>query len=148
MKAVERRLLGRLPRRVPVVLGVLAAGQGVLLVVQAELLARAGSLSAGPLPWPGGGGAGARVTLLTRGLDAVDPFFVGYVPQLLAACVVPVLVLGRLAAADWASALVVAVTVPLVPLFGALVGMRAAALTERQWGALRRLGGHFRDVVA
>ena len=186
MKAVERRLLRRLPRRVAMVLGVLAAGQGVLLVVQAELLVGAvARLDAGPLPWlgvavagravlawtvtlvaggaaarvkrelrggllarPAGGGAGSRVTLLTRGLDAVDPFFTGYVPQLLAACVVPVVVLVRLAAVDWASALVVAVTVPLVPVFGALVGMRTAALTGRQWGLLHRLGGHFRDVVA
>lgn len=186
MKAVERRLLRCVPRWVTVVLGVLAAGQGVLLVVQAELLVRAvAGLDAGPLPWLAGavaaraglawaatllagraaarvkrdlrgallagpepGDAGSRVTLLTRGLDAVDPFFTGYVPQLLAACVVPVVVLVRLAAVDWASALVVAVTLPLVPVFGALVGMRTAALTRRQWGLLQRLGGHFRDVVA
>ncbi|WP_242614275.1 thiol reductant ABC exporter subunit CydD [Actinomadura roseirufa] len=217
MKAVERRLLRRMPRRVPVALGVLAAGQGVLLVVQADLLVAAvAGMSAGPLPWlaaavagraalawtvslvagraaaavkrdlrgallaapstalprpavgdphgdpdtgasPGtapsvGGGvreaAGARVTLLTRGLDALDPFLAGYVPQLLAACVVPVVVLARLAAADWTSALVVAVTLPLLPVFGALVGLRTAALTERQWGLLHRLGGHFRDVLA
>ncbi|WP_245666967.1 thiol reductant ABC exporter subunit CydD [Actinomadura latina] len=182
---MERRLLRLVPRRVSVLLGVLAAGQGVLLIVQAELLVRAvAGLDAGPLPWLAGavagravlawavtlvagraaarakrglregllevpaGAAGARVTLLTRGLDAVDPFFTGYVPQLLAACVVPPLVLVRLLAADWASALVVAVTVPLVPVFGALVGMRAAALTGRQWGLLQRLGGHFRDVLA
>ncbi|NEA26145.1 thiol reductant ABC exporter subunit CydD [Actinomadura bangladeshensis] len=163
----------------------LAVGQGVLLVVQAELLVRAvAGLDAGPLPWLAGavagravlawasalaagraaarvkrglregllgrsaGEAGSRVTLLTRGLDGVDPFFTGYVPQLLAACVVPPLVLARLVAADWASALVVAVTVPLVPVFGALVGMRTAALTGRQWGLLHRLGGHFRDVLA
>ncbi|QKW36339.1 hypothetical protein HUT06_21835 [Actinomadura sp. NAK00032] len=185
MKAVERRLLGLLPRRVVAVLGVLAAGQGVLLVVQAELLVRAvAGLEAGPLPWLAGavavravlawavtvvagraaarvkrglragllgvpaGDAGARVTLLTRGLDAVDPFFTGYVPQLLAVCVVPPLVLVRLFTVDWASALVVAVTLPLVPVFGALVGMRTAALTGRQWGLLQRLGGHFRDVLA
>ncbi|MEW2359500.1 thiol reductant ABC exporter subunit CydD [Spirillospora sp. NPDC029432] len=95
----------------------------------------------------GGEGAAGRVTLLTRGLEAIGPFYTGYVPQLLAACVVPVLVLARLAAADWASALVVAVTVPLVPVFGALVGMRTAELTGRQWGLLHRLGGHFGDVL-
>ncbi|MFG2001444.1 thiol reductant ABC exporter subunit CydD [Spirillospora sp. NPDC048911] len=185
MKPVERRLLRRLPRRVLVTLAVLAAGQGVLLIVQAGLLARAiADLETWPLlPLAGvvagravlawatngvagraaaaakrdlrdallthpAGGAGERVTLLTRGLDALDPFFTGYVPQLLAACVVPVLVLARLFTADWASALVVAVTVPLVPVFGALVGLRTAALTGRQWGALQRLGGHFRDVLA
>jgi thiol reductant ABC exporter CydD subunit len=185
VKGVERRLLGLLPRRVLVGLGVLAAGQGVLLVVAAGLLARAvAGLDAGSLPWVvaavagravlawvsslvagraaagvkrglragllagGAVDAGARVTLLTRGLDAVDPFFTGYVPQLLAACVVPPLVVARLWAADWASAVVVLVTLPLVPVFGALVGLRTAALTGRQWGALHRLGGHFRDVVA
>ncbi|SNR79970.1 ATP-binding cassette, subfamily C, CydD [Actinomadura mexicana] len=185
MKGVERRLLRWVPGRVMVLLGVLAAGQGVLLVVQAELLVRAvAGLDAGPLPWVAvvvagrallawvvalvagraaarvkrglrgalleraAGDAGARVTLLTRGLDAVDPFFTGYVPQVVAACAVPVVVLVRLVAADWVSALVVAVTVPLVPVFGALVGMRTAALTGRQWGLLHRLGGHFRDVVA
>ncbi|MFC5747570.1 thiol reductant ABC exporter subunit CydD [Actinomadura rugatobispora] len=186
-EAVGRRLMGLLSRRVVVVLGAAAVLQGVLLVVQAELLARAiAGLDAAPLPYlagavaaralvawlvtvvagrsaaavkrglrgallaaPGGGALpGGRVTLLTRGLDAVDPFFTGYVPQLVAACVVPVVVLGRLVAADWASALVVAVTVPLVPVFGALVGMRTAALTGRQWELLHRLGGHFRDVLA
>lgn len=185
VKGVERRLLGLLPRRVLVGLGVLAAGQGVLLVVAAGLLARAvAGLDAGVLPWlvaavagrgvlawvsslvagraaagvkrglreallaGGAVDAGARVTLLTRGLDAVDPFFAGYVPQLLAACVVPPLVVARLLAADWASAVVVLVTLPLVPVFGALVGLRTAALTGRQWASLHRLGGHFRDVVA
>ncbi|WP_425547492.1 thiol reductant ABC exporter subunit CydD [Actinomadura vinacea] len=176
------------PRRVVVVLGAAAVAQGVLLVVQAELLARAiAGLDTGPLPlvagvvaaravlawWvsvvagrsaaavkrglrgavlgarsPADADAGGRVTLLTRGLDALDPFFTGYLPQVPAACVVPVLVLARLAVADWASALVVAVTVPLVPVFGMLVGWRTAVLTGRQWGLLQRLGGHFRDVVA
>ncbi|WP_067830835.1 thiol reductant ABC exporter subunit CydD [Actinomadura kijaniata] len=97
---------------------------------------------------PGGRSGGARVTLLTRGLDSLDAYLAGYVPQLVTVVVVPVVVWGRLVVADWPSALVVAVTVPLVPVFGALVGMRTAALTGRQWGLLERLGGHFRDVVA
>ncbi|GLW67361.1 hypothetical protein Arub01_56040 [Actinomadura rubrobrunea] len=196
MKAVERRLVRWLPRRVLVLLVAVALAQAVLVVVQADALARAvAGLDARLLPvvaaavagravlaWAGsgvagraaagvkarlreavlaragapgaagggsaGGSGGGRVTLLTRGLDAVDPFFAGYVPQLVAACVVPPVVLAGLVAADWASAVVVAVTVPLVPVFGALVGLRTAEWTGRQWELLRRLGGHFRDVVA
>ncbi|MFB4320558.1 thiol reductant ABC exporter subunit CydD [Actinomadura sp. 21ATH] len=116
-----------------------------------ELRTRLLTAPAGAGAGSGDGGedaAAGRVTLLTRGLEAIGPFYTGYVPQLLAACVVPVLVLARLAAADWASALVVAVTVPLVPVFGALVGLRTAELTGRQWGLLHRLGGHFGDVLA
>lgn len=89
---------------------------------------------------------GERITLVTKGVDALDPFFTGYLPQL-AAAVIPVIVLARVAAADWTSAVVIAVTLPLLPLFGALVGLRTAELTRRQWELLHRLGGHFRDVV-
>lgn len=71
VKAVERRLLGCLPRRVPVVLGVLAAGQGVLLVVQAELLARAVAGSVvWPLPWLAGAVAGRAVLAWASALVA------------------------------------------------------------------------------
>jgi ATP-binding cassette, subfamily C, bacterial CydD len=91
---------------------------------------------------------GADVTLLGRGLDALDPYYAGYVPQRYAAVVVPAVVLARLAVADWMSALLIAVTLPLVPVFGALVGLRTKEATERQWGRLHRLGGHFLDVVA
>jgi ATP-binding cassette, subfamily C, bacterial CydD len=95
-----------------------------------------------------GGRAGERVTLITRGLDALDPYFTGYLPQLFAAVLIPVIVLARVAVADWISALTLLVALPLVPLFGALVGLRTAELTGRQWALLGRLGGHFRDVLA
>lgn len=91
---------------------------------------------------------GADVTLLGRGLDALDPYYAGYLPQRYAAAVVPVLVVMRLAVADWPSALAIAVTLPLIPVFGALVGWQTKHATERQWGRLHRLGGHFLDVVA
>ncbi|MEV0401854.1 thiol reductant ABC exporter subunit CydD [Actinoallomurus sp. NPDC050550] len=98
---------------------------------------------------PGGsGGSRGGVTLLGRGLDALDPYFGGYLPQRYAAATVPLIVLVRLAVADWPSALVILVTLPLLPLFGALVGWKTKQATERQWGLLHRLGGHFLDVVA
>ncbi len=91
---------------------------------------------------------GESATLLTRGLDALDPYVVGRLPAKTTASVVPVVVLGWLAWTDWMSALVVLVTLPLVPVFGTLVGMHTAQRTARQWQLLARLGGHFLDVVA
>ncbi|MGW0071132.1 ABC transporter ATP-binding protein/permease [Streptosporangium sandarakinum] len=91
--------------------------------------------------------SGELVTLTGRGLDALDPYLSGYLPAVAVAGVVPVAVLVRLFAADLTSALIVLVTVPLIPIFGALVGMHTKAVTERQWRALARLGGHFLDVV-
>nr|CEL19900.1 Transport ATP-binding protein CydD [Kibdelosporangium sp. MJ126-NF4] len=90
---------------------------------------------------------GELATVVTRGLDALDPYFTGYLPKLVAAVVVPPLVIVGLAVTDWISALVVVVTLPLIPLFGALVGLHTRQRTERQWALLSRLGGHFLDVV-
>ena len=163
---------------VPVTYVLLALAQGLLVVGQADLLSRvlAGSSLLLPLVLVVAGRAaltlgqgtvfgwtaarrkrvlrsrllerGADVTLLGRGLDALDPYYAGYLPQRYAAAVVPVLVLLRLAVADWPSALVIAVTLPLIPVFGALVGRHTKQATARQWGQLHRLGGHFLDVVA
>ena len=61
---------------------------------------------------------------------------------------VPLAVLARIVFADWSSALIIALTLPLIPVFGALLGWQAQAATERQWRRLSRLGGHFLDMVA
>jgi ATP-binding cassette, subfamily C, bacterial CydD len=91
--------------------------------------------------------AGEVTTLATRGLDGLDAYFARYLPQLVLACMVPVAVLIRVAFADWISAVVIGVTLPLIPVFAILVGLHTKATTQRQWRLLARLGGHFLDVV-
>ncbi|MQA98447.1 MAG: thiol reductant ABC exporter subunit CydD, partial [Streptosporangiales bacterium] len=98
--------------------------------------------------WLAGRRPGEVATLATRGLDALDDYFARYLPQLVLAAFVPVAVLLVMLPADWISAAVVAVTLPLIPIFMILVGMHTTARTERQWHLLARLGGHFLDVVA
>src|SRR5499427_3623031 len=97
--------------------------------------------------WLGGQRAGEITTVATRGLDALDPYFARYLPQLVLACLVPIAVVARVAVADWISALIILLTLPLIPLFTALVGRPARARARRQWLLLARLGGHFLDVV-
>jgi len=97
--------------------------------------------------WLGGQRTGEITTLATRGLDALDPYFARYLPQLALACLVPLAVAVRVALADWVSALIIVVTLPLIPVFTVLVGLPARARARRQWLLLARLGGHFLDVV-
>ncbi len=97
--------------------------------------------------WLGGQQPGEITTLSTKGLDALDPYFARFLPQLVLACLVPFAVLARVAMADWISAVVIAVTLPLIPVFAVLIGLQTRAQTERQWLLLARLGGHFLDVV-
>jgi ATP-binding cassette, subfamily C, bacterial CydD len=91
--------------------------------------------------------SGEVTTLATRGLDGLDAYFARYLPQLVLACLVPFAVLIRVGLADWLSGLIIALTLPLMPILAILVGLRTKAVTQRQWRLLARLGGHFLDVV-
>jgi thiol reductant ABC exporter CydD subunit len=100
---------------------------------------------------PGGlerGRTGSLAILATRGVDALDAYFSRYLPQVFLSVVVPVTVIAVVAGADWISAVIIAVTVPLIPLFMALIGAATRERTERQVRTLQRLAGHFLDVVA
>lgn len=91
---------------------------------------------------------GELTTLATRGVDALDDYFSRYLPQLALAVVVPALVLLRIVGADWLSAVLIAATLPLIPLFMVLIGLATQSRMDRQWQTLARLSHHFLDVVA
>jgi thiol reductant ABC exporter CydD subunit len=91
---------------------------------------------------------GELVTLATRGVDALDGYFSRYLPQLVLAVIVPLTVLAVVAAQDWLSAVIIAVTLPLIPVFMVLIGTATRSHTDRQLRTLQRLSGHFLDVVA
>ena len=81
------------------------------------------------------------------GLDALDGYFAKYLPQLVLAVVVPVVVLLQLLRTDLTATLTVALTLPLIPVFMVLVGKATEAANARRWDALARLSHHFLDVV-
>ena len=91
---------------------------------------------------------GELTVLATRGLDALDGYFSLYLPQLLLAAIVPLVVLVAVVSQDWISAAIIAFTLPLIPLFMALVGAATREKMDRQVRTLQRLAGHFLDVVA
>lgn len=90
---------------------------------------------------------GELAIMATRGIDALDGYFSLYLPQLLLAVIVPLVVLAVVGWSDWISAAIIAVTIPLIPLFMALVGASTGERVQRQLRVLERLSGHFLDVV-
>ncbi|WP_326598110.1 thiol reductant ABC exporter subunit CydD [Streptomyces sp. NBC_01803] len=120
-------------------------GAAVISELRVRLLRHATRL--GPA-WLGGRPTGELTTLATRGVDALEGYFARYLPQLGLAAVVPVAVLARIVTDDWISAATIAVTLPLIPLFMALIGWATQSHTDRQWRRLARLSGHFLDVVS
>jgi thiol reductant ABC exporter CydD subunit len=87
------------------------------------------------------------VALAAQGCTSVEPYVARYVPALVTAVVVPPLAILTLALVDWPSAVIVTLTVPLLPVFAALIGASTRESTQRRWRALTSLSGHFLDVM-
>lgn len=85
--------------------------------------------------------------LTTRGVAGVEPYVTRYLPALVPATVLPVVTLGAITWLDPLSGLVVALTLPLVPVFAVLVGLTTRDRARSQWRAMEDLSGHFLDVV-
>ncbi|KRF28166.1 thiol reductant ABC exporter subunit CydD [Phycicoccus sp. Soil802] len=119
-----------------------AAGTTVSSALRERLLDRWLSAPAEDRP-----GSAEAVTLATQGAASVEPYVARFLPALVTAAVVPTLAVVTLAFVDWLSALVVVLTLPLLPVFAALIGATTRDATERRWGALADLSGHFLDVV-
>jgi thiol reductant ABC exporter CydD subunit len=82
-----------------------------------------------------------------QGVDGLEAYFARYLPQVVLACVVPLAVLGWVGAVDLTSAIVMLLTLPLVPVFMWLIGRYTEERTRERWLALRLLSTHFLDVV-
>jgi ATP-binding cassette subfamily C protein CydCD len=121
------------------------AGAVVTSELRARLLDQAVRLGPG---WLSAERSGELAALATRGLDALDGYFSRYLPQLVLAVVVPIVVLLHVFDVDLPSAVTIAATLPLVPVFMVLVGLASRHRADRQWQALTVLAGHFLDVVA
>jgi thiol reductant ABC exporter CydD subunit len=91
---------------------------------------------------------GRLTVLATSGIDALDGYFSRYLPQLFLAVIVPLTIIAVVAGADVLSAVLIAVTVPLIPVFMGLVGLTTRDRTAARMRSLQRLAGHFLDVVA
>jgi thiol reductant ABC exporter CydD subunit len=94
-----------------------------------------------------GTASGEVATTAVEGVDALETTFARYVPQLVQAAIVPVAVLAVVAVFDALSAVVMLLTLPLVPMFMWLVGRYTEQRTHERWQALTRLATHFLDAV-
>jgi thiol reductant ABC exporter CydD subunit len=94
-----------------------------------------------------GAESGEIATAAVQGVDALETYFARYLPQLVLAVLVPLAVLAWTVAVDPTSALIMALTLPLIPLFMWLIGRYTEGRTRARWRALARLSNHFLDVM-
>lgn len=118
------------------------AGQQIRFEIRRQVLDRLQQV--GPA-WIQGKPAGSWATLILEQIDDMHDYYARYLPQMALAACVPLLIVVAIFPSNWAAALILLVTAPLIPLFMALVGMGAADANRRNFLALARLSGHFLD---
>lgn len=117
-----------------------AAGQ-----LRAEVL---NALARGHSRYRSGAASARHQVLLTSGLDGMQAYLSRYLPSLVQATLIPVAVLLVLVLVDPLSALIVLVTLPLIPVFMALIGWFTQRETVASLRRAETLSGRFADVVA
>lgn len=90
---------------------------------------------------------GGTAVLASDALDDLDDYYTQSLPALVSAAVIPLLVGLRILGADWLSALIIVLTVPLVPLFMVLIGKHTQQRTDAALNALTRLADHLTELA-
>ena len=92
-------------------------------------------------------GTGATAVLLSRGLNALDDYYTKTLTAFVSTAVVPVLLWIVVASLDMMSALVLACTLPLIPVFMILIGKNTRDETAEAQAELHRLSDHILELV-
>ncbi|WP_115789947.1 thiol reductant ABC exporter subunit CydD [Arthrobacter silvisoli] len=127
------------------------AALGVKEELRARLLEHAfrggGAGVATPLSPAGPLSDGGLAILATRGLDALDNYYTQFLPALVNCAAIPLLLGARILFADWLSAVVIVLTLPLVPLFMVLIGRHTEDRVREAQATLRRLSNHILELA-
>lgn len=93
-------------------------------------------------------GTASLAVLVTKGINNLDGYFAKFLPQLFIAGIVPLVVGVTIALRDWKSGFIILMTIPLIPIFGILIGRFTATAMEKKWQTLGLLSGYFLDLLS
>ncbi len=94
-----------------------------------------------------GGGRSGSLAATSLGLDELDAWYRTVLPAMTTTATIPLIVGARILAADWLSALIIVLTVPLVPVFMALVGLHTKERSDAASASLQRLSDHLVELA-
>ncbi|WP_404285643.1 thiol reductant ABC exporter subunit CydC [Glutamicibacter arilaitensis] len=86
-------------------------------------------------------------TLASHGIEKLDDYFTKFIPALIGAAVVPLLLGIFILRIDWLSALVLLLTIPLIPVFMALIGMHTQDTIAQSQGKLDALANQLYELA-
>jgi len=86
-------------------------------------------------------------TLLIKGANSLDIYLARFLPQMFGASFTPLAVIVAIAFLDPTSALIALFTLPLIPIFGALIGKYTSDAVTAKWKSLGMLSKYFEDSL-
>ena len=91
--------------------------------------------------------SGELTSSVMEGIEALDPYFNQYLPQLALAALIPFVMLLVVFPIDLLTGVIFLLTAPLIPFFMILIGKTVDHFTHRQWVMLTRMSNHFLDTI-
>ena len=92
--------------------------------------------------------SGELLTLIFDTVQSLDEFFLKVAPQIFSAIIFLPIFLICAALADWLTAAILLVTLPIAPLLLWLIGKATAEKNSRAWNELQKLNGDFREILS
>ena len=92
--------------------------------------------------------SGEAAALIADHVEALEPYLTRYEPTRFRLMVVPFAVVAVTLVHSWAAALILLVAGPLIPVFMALIGMRAKDASDRQLSEILAINGYLADRLA
>ena len=120
------------------------AGQTLRLHLREQIMAKLSEI--GPMSMQQKP-AGSWATLMLEQVENLHNFYARYLPQQFLSVIVPMIILCFVFPINWAAGLILFATLPLLPIFMALAGIKAVEANQRNIGVLSRISGQFLDKL-
>ncbi|MGE7824644.1 thiol reductant ABC exporter subunit CydD [Paenibacillus sp. NPDC093718] len=93
------------------------------------------------------GQTGGKVSVALDAVDEADSYFSQYIPRMIEAAIIPVLILVIVFTEHMNSGLIMLVTAPFIPIFMVLVGLKTKNKSEEKFAQLAEFSGTFLDSL-
>lgn len=156
---VQRASLSSVAVILVILLGVMAARTllsygngriGLQMAARAKTDMRAAvlrKLTKASMPMALRGQTGGKVSVALDAVDEADSYFSQYVPRMMEAAIIPILILAVVFTQHMNSGFIMLVTAPFIPIFMVLVGLKTKNKSEEKFAQLAEFSGTFLDSL-
>lgn len=93
------------------------------------------------------GQSGSKVSVMMDAVDEIDSYFSNYIPQLIKASIIPIIILIAIFIQHWPTGLIIIITAPFIPIFMAIIGSKTKEKSEEQMDKMAAFSGRFLDTL-